>query len=251
MVLIDKLWDDTMAGPQPERGLGKLRKMSTQSQLSVKTGNSSGDQYDWSVHPSSGPCFFCFSILMIFERTCINQDAAEIAAWYIYIKYVCISEHADLMIIWSPVSEIYTVKKMTYCVLWLDGEGSSKYQRSLSMPSNSPGTPTTPGTPVTPPSTRKENVWRSVFHPGSNSATKGIGADYFDKPQPNSPTVYDWYIIHSAIFIYKIYREWNFEALNFYFLFFIWWQALQRRDQKQAPLKVKKNAWWGGKIWGM
>lgn len=46
MVLIDKLWDDTMAGPQPERGLGKLRKMSTQSQLSVKTGNSSGDQYD-------------------------------------------------------------------------------------------------------------------------------------------------------------------------------------------------------------
>lgn len=110
MVLIDKLWDDIIAGPTPERGLGKLRKLTTQPQLSVKT----------------------------------------------------------------------------------DGEGSSKYHRSLSMPSNGPGTPTTPGTPVTPQSARKENVWRSVFHPGSNSATKGIGADYFDKPQPNSPTVYDW-----------------------------------------------------------
>ncbi|KAL8507037.1 hypothetical protein ACS0TY_017785 [Phlomoides rotata] len=67
------------------------------------------------------------------------------------------------------------------------GESSSKYQRSLSMPAN-PGTPTTPS----PTATRKDNVWRSVFHPGSNLATRSIGADYFDRPQPNSPTVYDW-----------------------------------------------------------
>lgn len=26
MVLIEKLWDDVMAGPQPDKGLGKLRK---------------------------------------------------------------------------------------------------------------------------------------------------------------------------------------------------------------------------------
>ncbi|KAK4340590.1 hypothetical protein RND71_039091 [Anisodus tanguticus] len=75
------------------------------------------------------------------------------------------------------------------------GEGSSRnYQRSLSMP----GSPVTPGTPVTPnthspTAARKENVWRSVFHPGSNIATKRIGADVFDKPShPNAPTVYDW-----------------------------------------------------------
>ncbi|CAI9087414.1 OLC1v1021479C1 [Oldenlandia corymbosa var. corymbosa] len=59
-----------------------------------------------------------------------------------------------------------------------------------------PGTPATPGTPTTPSPTaaaaRKDNVWRSVFHPGSNSATRGMGSDLFDKPQPNSPTVYDW-----------------------------------------------------------
>lgn len=73
----------------------------------------------------------------------------------------------------------------------LDGEGS---KGSLSMP-NSPATPTTPVTPTTPlTAARKDNVWRSVFNPGRNLATKTIGAEVFDKPQPNSPTVYDWYV---------------------------------------------------------
>ncbi|XP_061341533.1 dormancy-associated protein 1-like isoform X1 [Gastrolobium bilobum] len=102
MVLLEKLWDDVVAGPQPERGLGKLRKLNTNF-----------------------------------------KD---------------------------------------------EGEGS-KFQRNLSMPT----TPTTPLTPTTPISARKvDNVWRSVFHPGSNSATKTIGAQMFDKPLPNTPTVYDW-----------------------------------------------------------
>ncbi|NP_001392699.1 dormancy-associated protein 1 [Elaeis guineensis] len=112
MVLLEKLWDDVVAGPQPDRGLGKLRKLST-----------------------------------------------------------------------KPL------------VIKADGEGeSSKYQRSISMPTTptTPGTPATPATPTTPSSARKANVWRSVFNPGSNLATKTIGANYFDKPQPNSPTVYDW-----------------------------------------------------------
>ncbi|KAG6656552.1 hypothetical protein I3843_04G029400 [Carya illinoinensis] len=106
MVLLEKLWDDVVAGPQPERGLGKLRKITPPKPLNIKE---------------------------------------------------------------------------------MEGEGS-KYQRSMSMP-ESPGTPATPKTPVT---ARKDNVWRSVFHPGSNLATKGIGAELFDKPLPNSPTVYDW-----------------------------------------------------------
>nr|XP_043620741.1 dormancy-associated protein homolog 3 isoform X1 [Erigeron canadensis] len=29
MSLLDQLWDDTVAGPRPEKGLGKLRKQST------------------------------------------------------------------------------------------------------------------------------------------------------------------------------------------------------------------------------
>ncbi|PKI79466.1 auxin-repressed 12.5 kDa protein-like isoform X1 [Punica granatum] len=102
MVLLEKLWDDVVAGPQPDRGLGKLRK-----------------------------------------PTLVIKDVTDI------------------------------------------GESSGK---SVAMPA-SPGTP---ATPTTPGSARKENVWRSVFHPGSNLATKTIGNHYFDKPQPNSPTVYDW-----------------------------------------------------------
>ncbi|KAK8504018.1 hypothetical protein V6N13_092753 [Hibiscus sabdariffa] len=99
MVLLEKLWDDVVAGPQPERGLGRLRKITT-------------------AQPSS-----------------------------------------------------------------------SKDETS---PMTIPAAPVTPTTPTTPVSARKDNVWRSVFHPGSNLATKGIGAEVFDKPQPNSPTVYDW-----------------------------------------------------------
>lgn len=35
MVLLEKLWDDIVAGPQPERGLGKLRKV-TPKPLNIK-----------------------------------------------------------------------------------------------------------------------------------------------------------------------------------------------------------------------
>ncbi|KAK2642169.1 hypothetical protein Ddye_023932 [Dipteronia dyeriana] len=111
MVLLDNMWDDVVAGPPPDRGLGKLRKIMTSKPLIIKD----------------------------------------------------------------------------------EGE-ANKLQRSISIP-NSPGTPATPATPSTPLSARKDNVWRSVFHPGSNIATKGIGNELFDKPNhANSPTVYDWYV---------------------------------------------------------
>ena len=114
MVLLDKLWDDVVAGPSPERGLGKLRKITTTTKPSPL----------------------------------IIKGEGEMAT-----------------------------------------ASSKVYQRSMSMPA-SPGTPVTPTTPL---SARKDNVWRSVFHPGSNLATKGIGAALFDKPDsPNAPTVYDW-----------------------------------------------------------
>ncbi|KFK44703.1 hypothetical protein AALP_AA1G292200 [Arabis alpina] len=107
MVLLDKIWDDVVAGPQPDRGLGRLRKITTQ-----------------------------------------------------------------------PIN--------------IKGDGNSKMMhRSMTMPSSiSPATPSTPTTPMTP---RKDNVWRSVFNPGSNLATRSIGSNIFDKPNhPNSPSVYDW-----------------------------------------------------------
>ncbi|KAG5613948.1 hypothetical protein H5410_013772 [Solanum commersonii] len=86
------------------------------------------------------------------------------------------------------------------------GEGASKsYQRSLSMPGSGLSSPGTPGTPVTPntysPTARKDNVWRSVFNPGSNIATKRIGAEVFDKPShPNAPTALQWgYPIQASV----------------------------------------------------
>ncbi|CAL0331382.1 unnamed protein product [Lupinus luteus] len=106
MVLLEKLWDDVVAGPHPDRGLGRLRKITTSQPLNI-----------------------------------------------------------------------------------IKGEGSNKYHRAILMPA----TPTTPLTPMTPLAGRRvDNVWRSVFHPGRNLATKTIGAQMFDKPLPNSPTVYDW-----------------------------------------------------------
>jgi hypothetical protein len=38
----------------------------------------------------------------------------------------------------------------------------------------------------------KDNVWRSVFHPGQNKVMRKVGSDKFDKAQPNAPSVYDW-----------------------------------------------------------
>ncbi|GJM96212.1 hypothetical protein PR202_ga13028 [Eleusine coracana subsp. coracana] len=109
--MLDKLWDDVVAGPHPETGLEKLRKATTSRPL-------------------------------VIEKDVVDAGAAA----------------------------------------------GSSYKRTQSLP-------TTPTTPVTPSSTTPRgagNVWRSVFHPGSNLATRGVGANIFDRPQPNSPTVYDW-----------------------------------------------------------
>jgi hypothetical protein len=101
--MLDKLWDDVVAGPRPETGLDELRRAAATQPLAINTALATG-------------------------------------------------------------------------------EGSKSI----------PTTPTTPVTPssATPP--RGGNVWRSVFHPGSNLATKSLGANLFDRPKPNSPTVYDW-----------------------------------------------------------
>nr|ABB72822.1 Drm3-like protein-like protein [Solanum tuberosum] len=42
MSLLDKLWDDTVAGPLPDSGLGKLRKYSTFSPRSNSGKGSAG-----------------------------------------------------------------------------------------------------------------------------------------------------------------------------------------------------------------
>ncbi|XP_076925585.1 dormancy-associated protein homolog 3-like [Bidens hawaiensis] len=41
MSLLDQLWDDTLAGPRPDKGLGKLRKQSTFTFRSSDSGKDS------------------------------------------------------------------------------------------------------------------------------------------------------------------------------------------------------------------
>lgn len=110
-------------------------------------------------------------------------------------------------------------KFFVYVVVDTAGDDSGKYVRSLSMPST-PEAPATPTTPTTPSAMapRKDNVWRSVFNPGSNLASRRMGSQVFDKPSPNTPTVYDWYvriIIHQTIFIcmflYKLQHKYVFK----------------------------------------
>jgi hypothetical protein len=77
-----------------------------------------------------------------------------------------------------------------------------KPQRIGMLDVDSPaGTPSSLGsTPPASPSMaspssytkEKENIWRSVFHPGQNKVMRKVGSDKFDKAQPNAPSVYDW-----------------------------------------------------------
>ncbi|KAK3431383.1 hypothetical protein EUGRSUZ_E03257 [Eucalyptus grandis] len=53
MVLLEKLWDDVVAGPQPERGLGKLRKLTTKPVVIVK-GRGRGEQQVPAVDVDAG-----------------------------------------------------------------------------------------------------------------------------------------------------------------------------------------------------
>ncbi|EFJ37874.1 hypothetical protein SELMODRAFT_74651 [Selaginella moellendorffii] len=117
MGLLDKLWDDVVAGPQPDRGLGMLR----------------------------------------------NKNAKAVAR--------------DLT-----------------------GLDDPKYRRSSTM--SAPATPTGAASSVGSPSsmagspgtTPKDNVWRSVFHPGGGRAraVERQGSARYDNVTPNSPSVYDW-----------------------------------------------------------
>ncbi|CAN1810656.1 Dormancy-associated protein homolog 1 [Linum perenne] len=104
MGLLDNLWDDVVAGPQPDNSLGRLRRIGT-----------------------------------------------------------------------KPLSGHYPILRINFILI----------------PEKSPAMPASPSTPATPGSATKDNVWRSVFNPGSNLATRS-GHAMYDNPQPNSPTVYDW-----------------------------------------------------------
>lgn len=138
--MLDKIWDETLGGPQPESGLRRLRRNAYGSAAAGKMQVRSVDVDEMSLREGGSE---------------VNRAIGK-----------------------AP--------KLLYI------------QRSLSMESSSsstspPASPTTASSPSASSTPRdRENVWRSVFNPGSNLNTKTIGSQKFDKAEPQSPTVYDW-----------------------------------------------------------
>ncbi|KAG6550469.1 hypothetical protein Mapa_008013 [Marchantia paleacea] len=143
MGLLDKLWDDVVAGPQPEKGLGKLR----QKQAALPE--------DDEVQR------------MMNRRRSGEYQSKEREA--------------------RRITQSISIKKPPMLQTHLDGGES---------PLPSPGG--VASSPLASPATReRENIWRSVFHPGQNKALDRMGSAKFDNvgSSPNSPTVYDWVVI--------------------------------------------------------
>nr|ABK22370.1 unknown [Picea sitchensis] len=140
--MLDKIWDDTLGGPQPDSGLGRLRMNSS------------------------------------FNSTHGSAAAGKLQVGSLDVHEMSSKEGSD--------GNRVTGKPQKF-----------NFQRSLSMEGSSSASP--PASPTVASSSSasstpryRENVWRSVFHPGSNINTKTIGSQKFDKAEPQSPTVYDW-----------------------------------------------------------
>lgn len=88
----------------------------------------------------------------------------------------------------SPTSQNIAITKPKVGLLNVEESPSGTPSSLGSTPPASPSMAASPSTY----SREKDNIWRSVFHPGQNKVMRKIGSDKFDKAQANSPTVYDW-----------------------------------------------------------
>ncbi|KAI5063910.1 hypothetical protein GOP47_0020580 [Adiantum capillus-veneris] len=167
MGLLDKLWDDVVAGPQPERGLGRLRgKPRVSEEL------------------NAGP----EELKRLTDRRRSGDFATEQEEARRVSQSIAIAKPPPLLID-SLDSEPGSTPSTPGAVRtpsssFVGSPVFDKLPRSGSMPI-SPAL----GSPA---ARERENVWTTVFHPGSNKAMKKLGSQKFDKQAPNSPTVYDW-----------------------------------------------------------
>jgi hypothetical protein len=147
MVFLDKLWDDVVAGPQPDKGLKQLRSPKLATDISV---------------PSD-------------EQVAAAMDRRRSG------EFLASQEEARRM------SESIAIKKPSL-------SSPLPTDSPIASPGSLASTPPASPSLASPSFSReKENVWRSVFHPGSNrQVMRRLGSDKFDNAQPNSPSVYDW-----------------------------------------------------------
>eukprot|EP00246_Nothoceros_aenigmaticus_P011962 TRINITY_DN348_c0_g1_i3.p2 TRINITY_DN348_c0_g1~~TRINITY_DN348_c0_g1_i3.p2 ORF type:complete len:156 (-),score=17.93 TRINITY_DN348_c0_g1_i3:762-1229(-) len=150
MGFLDKLWDDTVAGPQPDKGLGRLRK-----ENSFRERSSDGTEEEPACRMMDRRRSGDFQY---------RQDEAR------------------------RVTQSIAISKPPLIQTQLDDATGSL-----------PSTPVaqSPVSWSSPSPREKDNIWRSVFHPGSTNkmAMDRLGSAKFDRHTPNSPTVYDWVVI--------------------------------------------------------
>lgn len=154
MGLLDKLWDDTMGGPQPE----KLRKL----EIPKSNPGSPRSSLDYGDSPR--------------EETPGDESTLNFLERRLSAEFQRGQEEA------RKVTQSISISKPAV-------------ERSTSLPSSFTGSPGSSGF-MSSASRREENVWRSVFHPGSNK----VGMDRvhagpsgkWDKVDGKAPSVYDW-----------------------------------------------------------
>ncbi|XP_024530998.1 auxin-repressed 12.5 kDa protein [Selaginella moellendorffii] len=148
MGLLDKLWDDVVAGPQPDRGLGMLRNKNAKAVARDLTGLD-GDPLG---APGARDPKYRRSSTMVTQSINIRPPPL--------IRSASFGDES------APATPT----------------GAASSVGSPSSMAGSPGT------------TPKDNVWRSVFHPGGGRAraVERQGSARYDNVTPNSPSVYDW-----------------------------------------------------------
>ncbi|KAH7352480.1 hypothetical protein KP509_19G048000 [Ceratopteris richardii] len=171
MGLLDKLWDDVVAGPQPEKGLGRLRgKLRSPGEVNLENEE----------------------IRRLQDRRRSGEFLAQQEEIRRVSQSIAIAKPPPLQIDPTdsdPGSTPSTpgAARTPSSVVGSYGYDRDRFPRAASLPSS----------PALGSSAARdrENIWTTVFHPGSNKAMKKLGSEKFDKQAPNTPTVYDWVVL--------------------------------------------------------
>ncbi|CAM6041809.1 unnamed protein product [Sphagnum compactum] len=156
--LLEKLWDDVLAGPQPDKGLKKLRKKTMLSPDSALPGGT--EEY--------------------IKRTMNRQVYGEFET----------GENGA-----RSVGQAIPIKKPPMMrPLDIDSPVASP-GNSWSSPPASPSTPTPGNSGFIEHSFWCCEGWRNVFSHRSNRAMEGVSSEKFEEASLNSPTVHDWVVI--------------------------------------------------------
>jgi len=157
MGLLDKLWDDVLAGPQPDQGLKKLRKERLAAGLS-DVFQDENDDYA--------------------QRIMDRRRSAEFQRSQAEARHVTRS---------------ISIKKPPM-LRPLDTDSAANSLGSYGEFSSPPASPSL-ASPSPRMSRDKDRRWRSVFHPDAREMSRSCSGKHEHVPPPTSPTVYDWVVI--------------------------------------------------------